>query len=54
MSEKPKKDSTLKVLRVNSLAHQSAKVNSAKKGVKLQQYIEQLIEKDEQGLVKWD
>lgn len=53
MSEDSKNKEILKVLRVKLLAHQSAKVNSAKKGIKLQQYIEQLIEKDEQGKVDW-
>lgn len=43
----------LKVLRVMTVCHQKAKVNSAKKGIKLQIYMEQLIEADEQGLIDW-
>ncbi len=43
----------LKVLRVMSICHQMAKINSAKKGIKLQIYIERLIEADEQGLIEW-
>ena len=54
MSEENQGKEQLKVLRVNNLAHQSAKINSAKRGIKLQQYIEQLIEKDQQGKVNWD
>lgn len=38
----------LKVLRVGAHYHQIAKVNAAKKGVKIQEYIEALIEADEQ------
>ncbi len=54
MSEENKEKEQLKVLRVNNLAHQNAKINSAKRGIKLQQYIEQLIEKDEKGMINWD
>ena len=43
----------LKVLRVMTACHQLAKVNSAKKGIKLQIYMERLIEADEQGLIDW-
>ena len=43
----------LKVLRVMTSCHQMAKVNSAKKGIKLQIYVERLIEADEQGLIDW-
>lgn len=44
----------LKVLRVMTVCHQLAKVNSAKKGIKLQIYMERLIEADEQGLIDWE
>lgn len=50
--ETPKQD--LKVLRVKAELHQLAKINAAKKGVKIQAYIEALIEADEQGKIKWD
>jgi len=43
----------LKVLRVSEKPHQLAKVMSAQRGEKLQQYIENLIYADEQGLVNW-
>ena len=43
----------LKVLRVMTICHQMAKVNSAKKGIKLQIYMERLIEADEQELIDW-
>ncbi len=43
----------LKVLRVMTICHQMAKVNSAKQGIKLQIYMERLIESDEQGLIDW-
>ena len=48
-----KQKESLKVLRVSTLPHQLAKVNAAKKGLKLQEYIEQLIAKDEKGKVNW-
>ena len=48
------KEITLKVLRVCSTKHQIAKINSVKKGIKMQLYIEQLIEADEQGLIDWE
>ncbi len=54
MSENNKEKETLKVLRVSALPHQSAKINAAKKGLKLQVYIESLIAKDEEGKVDWD
>ncbi len=44
----------LKVLRVMTVCHQLAKVNAAKKGIKLQIYMERLIEADEQGLIDWE
>lgn len=44
----------LKVLRVMVECHQIAKINAAKKAVKLQIYMEQLIEADEQGLIDWE
>ena len=44
----------LKVLRVMNACHQMAKINAAKKGVKLQIYVERLIEADEQGLIDWE
>ena len=49
-----KEKNALKVLRVSELSHRLAKMNAAKRGDKLQQYIEQLIEKDEEGKVNWD
>ena len=53
MPENNKEKSQLKVLRVNALPHQSAKINAAKKGMKLQEYVEFLIAKDEEGKVDW-
>ena len=47
--EKSSTKEPLKVLRVSALSHQLAKINAAKKGLKLQEYIEQLIQKDEGG-----
>lgn len=44
----------LKVLRVCSTKHQLAKINAVKKGVKMQIYIEKLIEADEKGLIDWE
>ena len=44
---------TLKVLRVNSDKHQTAKINAVKKGIKMQEYIERLIQADENGLIDW-
>lgn len=44
----------LKVLRVQDASHVIAKVKAAKKKVKLQEYVEQLIAADEQGLVNWE
>ncbi len=44
----------LKVLRVEEMLHQVAKINAIKKGVKLQTYIEQLIQADEKGLINWE
>ena len=46
-----KKD--LKVLRVSTNHHQLAKINAAKRGVKIQEYIESLIQADEDGQVTW-
>jgi len=43
----------LKVLRVGATHHQIAKVNAAKRGVKIQEYIESLIQADEDGQVDW-
>jgi len=54
MSNKEENQGSLKVLRVNPLSHQTAKINAVKQGVKLQTYMEKLIAADEQGLVKWD
>jgi len=54
MSNKEENQGSLKVLRVNSLAHQIAKINAVKQGIKLQTYMEKLISADEQGLVNWD
>jgi len=45
---------TLKVLRVCVPKHQMAKVNAVKKGLKMQIYIEKLIEADEKGLIDWE
>lgn len=45
---------TLKVLRVQAEQHQTAKVNAAKRGLKIQSYIEALIEADEQGRIQWE
>ena len=53
MSNKDNTPQSLKVLRVNDLAHQTAKVNAVKRGEKLQTYMEKLIAADEQGLVDW-
>jgi len=53
MSNENKTPKTLKVLRVNDLSHQTAKINAVKRGVKLQTYMEQLIDADEKGLVDW-
>jgi len=53
MSNKEENTGSLKVLRVNTLAHQTAKINAVKQGVKLQTYMEKLIAADEQGLVDW-
>jgi len=36
----------LKILRVSNKYHQQARINAAKKGLSLQKYIEDLIEKD--------
>lgn len=44
----------LKVLRVCAPKHQIAKINSVKKGIKMQIYIEKLIEADEKGLIDWE
>ena len=44
----------LKVLRVNVLIHQKAKIKAAERGVKLQTYIEQLIEADLDGAIDWE
>ena len=43
----------LKVLRVEFDWHKTAKTNAAKKGIKLQTYIEALIQADEKGKVDW-
>ena len=45
---------TLKVLRVCSTKHQIAKINSAKRELKMQIYVEKLIEADELGLIDWE
>ncbi len=49
----PEDKKDLKVLRVSAAQHQTVKVNAAKKGLKIQTYIEALIEADEQGRVQW-
>ena len=49
-----KKTENLKVLRVQVSSHLIAKVNAAKKGIKLQEYIEALINADEAGKVNWE
>ena len=49
-----KKTEDLKVLRVRASMHQTAKINAAKKGVKMQDYIEALIQADEGGKIKWE
>ena len=49
-----KKTEDLKVLRVKINSHQIAKINAAKKGIKLQDYIEALIIADEAGKVDWE
>lgn len=46
-------DSNLKVLRVQDTSHLTAKVNAAKKKLKLQEYVEKLIAADEQGIIDW-
>jgi len=43
------KKEELKVLRVKASIHQLAKINAAKKGVKIQEYIETLIQADEEN-----
>ena len=48
------KDESLKVLRVRQTLHQLAKINAAKKGIKIQEYIEGLIKADEEERVKWE
>lgn len=45
---------SLKVLRVKAEKHQIAKINAVKMGVKMQAYIEKLIEADEKGLIDWE
>ncbi len=40
------KKEELKVLRVKASIHQIAKINAAKKGIKIQAYIEALIQAD--------
>lgn len=49
-----KEKENLKVLRVSELVHRTAKMNAAKRGEKLQKYIEELIKKDEEGKVDWE
>ena len=44
----------LKVLRVKDASHMMAKIQAAKKGLKLQVYMERLIRAAEQGLVDWE
>lgn len=44
----------LKVLRVNDEVHIVAKINAAKRGEKMQTYIESLIQADEKGLIDWE
>ena len=46
-------ESNLKVLRVQDGSHLIAKVNATKKTLKLQEYVENLIAADEQGLIDW-
>ncbi|MEM1321010.1 MAG: hypothetical protein AAGG75_12225 [Bacteroidota bacterium] len=50
----PDQPPALKVLRVQAQQHQKAKVNAAKRGLKIQTYIEALIEADEQGRIQWE
>lgn len=47
------KTETLKVLRVSSSFHQLAKINAAKRGLKLQSYIEALLKADEENKLDW-
>ena len=47
-------ETTLKVLRVCSTKHQIAKINAAKREIKMQVYIEKLIEADEKELIDWE
>ena len=54
MSNNNETPKSLKVLRVNDLSHQTAKINAVKRGEKLQTYLEKLIAADEQGLVDWN
>lgn len=54
MPENNNEKEVLKVLRVSALPHQLAKINAAKKGLKLQAYVESLIAKDKEGKVNWD
>lgn len=49
-----KNNETLKVLRVRQTSHQIAKINAAKKGIKIQEYIERLIKADEEGKINWE
>ena len=51
---KAPKKIVLKVLRVAETKHQLAKINAVKKGLKMQLYIEKLIEADEKGLIDWE
>ena len=44
----------LKVLRVVEEKHQLAKLNAVKRGLKLQIYVERLIEADGKGLIDWE
>lgn len=47
-------EENLKVLRVRETKHILAKICAVKKGIKLQLYIEKLIEADEKGLIDWE
>ena len=49
-----KEEKTLKVLRVQEKFHQLAKINAAKRGEKIQKYIESLIQADEKGMIDWE
>lgn len=49
MKKDDKKPTELKVLRVTADIHQIAKINAAKKGIKIQDYIQALIKADDKN-----